>query len=85
MSNSPYENVVPVQESQLPNSDPYSTTPMQTVVGVSQVANNSYDIQGNPVSSEEDTPIDVNALHGVKVTQESLQAPSTGYLPGNTQ
>lgn len=44
------------------------------------VADNSYDIQGNPVSSKQDTPIDVNALHGVTVTEESLIAPSTGMV-----
>jgi len=79
MSNNPYQNVVPVKESQLPKSDPYSTTTMKTVVGTSQVANNSYDIQGNPVSSENDTPIDVNALQGAVVTPQSLVAPSTGF------
>ena len=82
MSNSPCENVVPTEESQLPDSQPYSTTPMQTIVGISQVANNSYDVQGNPVNSEGDTPIDVNAVQGAVVTPESLQAPSTGILPG---
>lgn len=81
MSNNPYENVVPTEDTQLPDTGPYSTTPMQTVVGVSQVANASYDVQGNAVSSEEDTPLDVNALHGVTVTSESLQAPSTGMVP----
>lgn len=80
MSNNPYENIVPTEESQLPNSTPYSSQPMETVVGVTQVANNSFDIFGNQVSSTGDTPIDVNALQGAVVTEESLTAPSTGFL-----
>lgn len=78
MSNSPYGNIVPTEQSQLPNSNPFGSTTMKTVVGTTQVADNSYDIQGNPVSSTGDTPIDANALQGVVVTDASLQAPSTG-------
>ena len=79
MSNSPYENTVPTDSSQLPDSTPFGATPMQTVTGETLVADNSYDIQGNPVDSTGDTPIDANALQGANVTDSSLQAPSTGF------
>jgi len=80
MSNNPYENVVPTEENQLPNSQPYSTSTMRTSVGVTRVANNSFDIFGNPVDSRGDTPIDVNALHGAVATTANTTAPSTGMF-----
>lgn len=80
MSNNLYQNKVPTEQSQLPNGKaPYSSTTMKTVVGNTQVANCSYDIQGNPVDSTNDTPIDANALQGVTATESNLRAPSTGY------
>ena len=76
MSNSLYSNTVYTEQTQ----EPYGTTSMKTVVGTAQVGNQSYDIQGNVVDSKQDTPIDVNALQGAVVTEESLQAPSTGMV-----
>jgi len=81
MSNDPIKNVVPIEEERLPPS-PFSTTPMRTVVGTAQVADCSYDVQGNPINSEGDLPMDVNAMFGVQPLEEgAFQAPSTGFLP----
>ena len=80
MSNNPVSQSVPTKSSGLPNT-PYPTTTMETVVGNVQVAEKSYDVQGNVVSSTQDTPIDVNALHGVtKPTEGQLTVPSTGMV-----
>ena len=62
-------------------NEPFSTTTMQTCVGEVPVMNNSYDIQGNVVDSTMDTPIDVNALYDVQVTDSMLQIPETGLDP----
>ena len=58
---------------------------METVVGNVEVANKSYDIQGNVVDSTGDTPIDVNALQGVQgITEGQRYAPSSfTYSAGN--
>lgn len=79
MTNYPFSQSVPTSAQDIPNNQIYSKTPMQTVVGTAQVAQCSYDVQGEAVGSEQDTPIDVNALHGVTIESESqLQSPSTG-------
>jgi hypothetical protein len=85
MSNDPYSQSVLINESKLINEEeqeqrqqPYSTTSMKTIVGTVQVADKSYDVQGNPVNSKQDTPIDVNALHGVQPVHSQFQVPSTG-------
>jgi hypothetical protein len=82
MSNHPYQNVVPTKKNQLPHDHTYATTVMQTIAGPVQVANKSYDVQGQQVSSEHDTPLDVNALNGAVVTKSHLQVPSSGFIPG---
>src|SRR6478609_7713521 len=77
MSNDLYNQSVPTEQSQL-SGEPYPTTVMETVAGPVEVAEKSYDVQGNPVSSSGDTPIDVNALHGIEVVPSQLEVPSTG-------
>jgi hypothetical protein len=78
MSNNSSENIVPMQQDQLPDQQPFPVTMMETVAGSARVPNHSYDVQGQSASSEKDLPIDVNAMQGANVTSESLQAPSTG-------
>lgn len=66
------------QESQeTSTSTAFPTQPMKTVVGTVPVPSQSYDVQGQLVDSNKDTPLDVNAMHGVS-SDSVPQMPETG-------
>ncbi len=77
MSNDPYGSTVNANNQQ---GNVFPTTTMETSVGNVQVSDKSYDIQGNVVDSSNDTPIDVNAVHGVQQAPQG-GLPSTGLTP----
>lgn len=77
MSSDPYNQTVEMN----PQNQTYSSTAVETVVGETNVGNNSYDIFGQQVDSTNDTPIDVNAASYVDTSNLNTEQPSTGLSP----